>query len=88
MPSTVDEHRSKSIETVFLIAICPQIGDKWQSKTLFLSIFDLSLDSYGVFDCSLPIMSTKQRIKCLVQGHNTVTLPVGSLELATLGSLV
>ena len=27
----------KSIETVFLIAI----GDKWQSKTLFLLIFDL-----------------------------------------------
>ena len=31
----------KSIETVFLIAICGQCGDKWQSKTLFLVIFDL-----------------------------------------------
>ena len=32
----------KSIETVFLIAICRQCGDKWQSlKTLFLMIFDL-----------------------------------------------
>ena len=31
----------KSIETVFLIAICPQCGDKWLSKTLFLLIFDL-----------------------------------------------
>ena len=30
-----------SIETVFLIAICRQSGDKWQSKTLFLSNFDL-----------------------------------------------
>ena len=29
----------KSIETVFLIAICRQCGDKWQSKTLFLMIF-------------------------------------------------
>ena len=29
----------KSIETVFLIAICRQIGDKWQSETLFLIIF-------------------------------------------------
>ena len=28
-----------SIETVFSIAICRQ-GDKWQSKTLFLLIFD------------------------------------------------
>ena len=26
---------------MFLIAICRQLGDKWQSKTLFLSIFDL-----------------------------------------------
>ena len=31
----------KSIETVFLIAICRQCGDKWQSKTLFLTGFDL-----------------------------------------------
>ena len=31
----------KSIEIVFSIAICRQCGDKWQSKTLFLLIFDL-----------------------------------------------
>ena len=31
----------KWIETVFLIAICRQCGDKWQLKTLFISIFDL-----------------------------------------------
>ena len=30
----------KSIETLFSIAICRPTGDKWQSKTLFLSIFD------------------------------------------------
>ena len=30
----------KSIETVFSIAICRPTGNKWQSKTLFLSIFD------------------------------------------------
>ena len=30
----------KSLETEFLIAICRHTGDKWQSKTLFLSIFD------------------------------------------------
>ena len=30
----------KSIETVFSIAICRHTGDKWESKTLFLSIFD------------------------------------------------
>ena len=31
----------KSLETVFSIAIYRQTGDKWQSKTLFLTIFDL-----------------------------------------------
>ena len=30
----------KSIETVFSIVICRPSSDKWQSKTLFLSIFD------------------------------------------------
>ena len=46
----------KSLETVFLIAICRQSGDKWQSKTLFLTIFYLrswlvltiSIDAYPV----------------------------------------
>ena len=37
---TIDDDRN-SIETVFLIAICRQSGDKWQSKTLFPIIFDL-----------------------------------------------
>ena len=52
LSSNVDK---KSIETEFLIAICRQSGDKWQSKTLFLSNFDprlLIVDS--VFDCRLP----------------------------------
>ena len=31
----------KSLETVFLIAMCRQSGDKSQSKTLFSTIFDL-----------------------------------------------
>ena len=45
----------KSIETVFLIAICCSTGDKWQLKTLFISIFaphSSIVDS--VFDCHLP----------------------------------
>ena len=45
----------KSIEAVFSIANCRPSGDKWQSKTPFLSIFDLCssiLDN--VFDCRLP----------------------------------
>ena len=31
----------KSLETVFSIAICRQRGDQWQSKALFLTIFEL-----------------------------------------------
>ena len=45
----------KSIETEFSIAICRHTGDKWQSKTLFLSIFDpRSSIVDSVFDCRLP----------------------------------
>ena len=49
----------KSIETVFLIAICRPTSDKWQSKTLLLSIFDprLSIVDY-IFDCRLPGVRT------------------------------
>ena len=44
----------KSIETMFSIAYCHPTGDKWQSKTLFISIFD-PLRSFvdNVFDCHL-----------------------------------
>ena len=45
----------KLLETEFLIAICRHIGNKWESKTLFLSSFDprsSMVDS--VFDCRLP----------------------------------
>ena len=34
------EHFRKLLETEFTIAICRSTGDKWQSKTLFLPIFD------------------------------------------------
>ena len=45
----------KSLETEFSIAFCRQCGDKWQSKTLFLSIFDpCSSIVDSVFDCHLP----------------------------------
>ena len=42
----------KSLETEFLIAICSPTGNKWQSKTLFLTIFDQrTLIVKSVFDC-------------------------------------
>ena len=39
----------KSLETVFSITICRQSGDKWQSKTLFLTISDLHLSMVLTF---------------------------------------
>ena len=51
LPTNVDQ---KSLETEFLIAICRPIGDKCQSKTLFLAIFDpRSSIVKSVFDCRL-----------------------------------
>ena len=48
----------KSIETEFLIAICRQCGDKWQSKTLFLYIFYLRSSIVLVFSNSVyPVWS-------------------------------
>ena len=45
----------KWLETEFLIAICRPTGNKFQSKTLFLAIFDpLSSIMKSVFDCHLP----------------------------------
>ena len=39
---------------MFSIVICRQLGDEWQSKTLFLTIFDLcSLIVKSVFNCCL-----------------------------------
>ena len=55
MPILTRNVDKKLLETEFLIAICRHTGDKWQSKMLFLSIFDQCLsivDSF--FDCCLP----------------------------------
>ena len=38
---TIDERDRKSLEAMFSIDICRQLGDKWQSETLFLTIIDL-----------------------------------------------
>ena len=54
----------KSLETEFLIAICRHTGDKWQSKTQFISTFDPhSSIADNVFDCHLPgVSSLKQAL--------------------------
>ena len=52
LSTTVDQ---KSLETEFSIVICRPTGDKWQSETLFLAIFDpRSSIAKSVFDCRLP----------------------------------
>ena len=54
MPILSRNVAKKSIKTVFLIAICRPPGDKWQSKTLFLSIFYLGSSIVdNIFDCHL-----------------------------------
>ena len=50
---TIDERGSKMLETVFSIVICYQLGDKWQSKTLFLTILSTFVDSINFFNCRL-----------------------------------
>ena len=56
----------RSLETEFLIAICRHTGDKWQPKTLFLSIFDPRLSIVdSVLDCRLPDVMP-------ICGNNTV----------------
>ena len=55
LSTSVDQ---KSIETEFSIAICRQTGDKWQSKTLFLEIFDPRWSTVkSVFDCRLSVVN-------------------------------
>ena len=55
---------------------------------LFVLILKSQTNNFSVkseqFSVSLGWTSTKQRIKCLAQGHNTVTPEGVSLELATL----
>ena len=74
IPSTNAD--KKSLETEFSIAICRPVGDKWQSKTLFLAIFDpRSSIVKGVFDCCLPgVITVENKVICTVNlmGMNAV----------------
>ena len=69
--STINNIDKKSLETKLLITICHQSGDKWQLKTLFLSIFDPRLPIVKrVFDCRLPDVYFVAVMFC----HNTQSL--------------
>ena len=69
------------LEAEFLIAICRPAGDKWQSKTLFLVIFDVhsSIDK-SVFHCHLSgvllilLMSKPQNILLMHLGLNILLM--------------
>ena len=43
---TIGDRGYKSLETVFSIVICRRSGDKWQSKSLFLTTFDPRSSTY------------------------------------------
>ena len=65
----------KSIETAFSIVICRQSGDKWRSKTLFLTFFlSTFIDSIDVFDCRLP--GVKMFILCVLDDVITQFLSI------------
>ena len=56
LSTNIDE---KSLDTECSIVICCHNGNKWQSKTRFLLIFDpLSSIVKSVFDCCLSSMIT------------------------------
>ena len=58
--NTIDERRSKITRKRVSIAICRLTGGKWQSKTLYLVIFDSrSSIVNSVFDCRLLGMRTQ-----------------------------
>ena len=49
----IDERGSKIAKSVFSIAICRQLGDKWQSKNVFNYFRSSFVDRINVFDCRL-----------------------------------
>ena len=67
----IGERRSEWLETEFLIAICHPTGDKWQSKTLFLAIFDpRSSIVKVVFDCHLSgVTQVTKDFETLITGY-------------------
>ena len=54
----------KSLETVFLIAICRLTGNKWQSKILFQTIFDLGLSIVLMFSIATKLFSIASKQIC------------------------
>ena len=60
--------------------MCRPTGDKWQSKTLFLLIFDMrSLIVDYVFDCHLPGVIIQKGKICTLTTHIVISV-YGFLE--------
>ena len=56
---TIDKRGSKIARNSVFIAICSHLGNIWQSKTLFLTIFlSRFFDSINIFDCRLSSVVT------------------------------
>ena len=66
--------KKKSLVTVFSIAVCRQTGDKWQSKTLFLTIFDLCLLIVLTFSIVIKvhIANIFSKLNTIFWGENSV----------------
>ena len=90
MPKLSRNVGQKSIETVFSIAICRPTVDKWESKTLFISIFD---PRSSIVDCRLPCVIWKSLICCarihLVDPDQLVTISLKQLDwLEIIGAII
>ena len=72
----------KLLETEFLIAICCHIGDNWQSKTLFQSIFDPPLSIYdSIFNCRLPsVEQQSEKVTATRVDHSLVSVLASRIE--------
>ena len=76
MPKLSRNVDQKWLETEFSFAICRHTGDKWQSKPLFLSIFDLySSIVDSVFDCHLPGVISEQVNYFIFWYYRSVEIP-------------
>ena len=66
----------KTLETVFLIAVCRQSGDKWQSKLVYSDFLSKSVNSINIFDCRLSSVdsSKSESPYCLQDASHKVSV--------------
>ena len=75
----------KLLEIAFSIVICSQSGDKWQPKTLFLTIFIYVVDRINVFDCR-PTPCDIVTVKPVLSGHSKRRPKIGFQDRLSLSA--